>query len=87
MELVELRMLVPRGHEAAIAAMVRSQTEAIIRAATGTEQQALLAARLEVAAVANEPIVLPATEADVALVEEKRAMPVDAAVEDVIAPY
>lgn len=64
MELVALTVYVPKGYEVAIAAMVQSQTEAIVQAATGTEQAKLLEGRLAVTRTAAKATVLPATEAE-----------------------
>ena len=61
MELVKLTVLVPAGHERAIAEMVRSQVEAIITQTTGTENATLLAGRLSVARETTEARRLPDT--------------------------
>ena len=59
MELVELTVLVPKGNEQAIAAMVQSQTEALVRAETGTERSELLEARLTAVREAEKATILP----------------------------
>ena len=70
MELVELIVLVPKGNEQAIAAMVQSQTEAFVRAETGTERSDLLEARLVIARTTEKSVTLPADEAEAVAVLE-----------------
>jgi len=74
MELVELTVFVPKGHEAAIAEMVKSQTAAIIAAATGTERADVLEARLLVAAEATKADPLPSTKDEAAAVLAEAAV-------------